>query len=166
MKKHMFEYYKDQLDDVDPIELGRELFLKGEELSFMNDPTRKYRTRPYDNKSEKFLEDFYNKIKKGWHLENSKREKENFEKELAIFQENLPVLGSELYVEFPTNKGKFFKCKVEHIAETREQVLLKLSPNNYTFFSQSYVLTEYTFDSELKRKTFPKFFKELPNGEE
>lgn len=120
----MSSLYNDELKDVDPIELGIQFHKEGKDpYSYQDDPTKDYNGGKDDDPRWEFLNDFRDKVIRGWHKEDNRLNKIKFDKRLAIFQKNMPIIGDQVWVEFDSNKGSFWHYDIVHVALNRRAVV-------------------------------------------
>lgn len=119
------QIYNGELSNLDPYQLGKDLFSKNEEITDKNDPTQAFCGGKDDSPIWDVLNDFRDKMTKGWlaarHQEHTRRYKE----QLAPFKQSIPKTGKIVLIEFPCNLGKRFKVRVEFVPEERDNVLVR-----------------------------------------
>lgn len=120
--------YAGQLDNVDPVAFGAQLFHDGK-TPHDNDPTDCYLL---DDPHTDFLMEFFRKMEVGWYRARKEQGRQAFLAQLSPFQANLPDVGKPVWVEFPNVQGVFHACVIEFIPPERDQALIRMLDNNKT----------------------------------
>lgn len=155
-KKYTREQYVDQLKDVDAFSYGVQLRKDNKSHDMDTDITRAYSGGSDDNPAWAELDRIYNEVEKGWHHQNHVFAKEKYEIALVDFKKTIPNVGDIVYLEHMSNKGKYFRCIVEVVAEKRDSVVLRYLDEKNAYGQTSFVIASYSFGG------FPKFYKEKP----
>lgn len=116
----MFKQYDGSLDHLNPVQIGEDLFNKGEPIDDDNDPTY-----PFYNDDNDFLEVFRSKMLKAWYKARENANLNAFKAQLPAFQAQLPEVGETRFIEYPSNPGNYYECVIEYIPPERDQVLIR-----------------------------------------
>lgn len=158
MRKIVKEQYTDQLKDFDAFAYGVQLRKEGKEHNLQTDITRPYSGGADDNPAWKELDRIYNDVERGWYHQENFIQKELFQKDLIEFQKNLPEVGDIVFLEHSSNKGKYFRCKVEFIPESRNCVFLQYLDETDRYGQTKFTVADYSF------REFPTIHKEIPKS--
>ena len=113
--------YKGELDNVDPFKFGI-MMRKNEEIGCkIHAPTSSFVTSSKDCLN--FLINFSGESQLGWREEDKRIMSVKIDFKIQEFKKDLPFIGNEVYVEFETNKGKYFRHKIVYIAEDKRSVV-------------------------------------------
>ncbi len=159
MKRVKILDYVDQLDNFNGEEYGKKSFHEGIELSQIKDPTRGYRVKKEETVDlfNKILED----ISRGWLKESLVANKNKYNERLVDFKKTLPEVGSIVYVEFPSNLGKYFKVEVVYTTKEKDQACLLFLDKKGTYGENLLKTISYR-----PNNGFVRFYKERPKENE
>lgn len=158
-KRHTIKKYNGELNHIDPIELGSQLFLKGKKIDHETDPTEQFYSNGIE-KDDEFLYSFTKKMWQGWHKERDAAFDKKYLKQLPDFQKSIPPIGSEVYVQFPNNDDEYPYCRIEYISEDRSEVLIRYLKNKKTLRGSNLSIVGYGYPGE-----FVKFYAKTPLDE-
>lgn len=148
--------YTNQLDGVDPIALGEQLYREGKTVDEV-DPTAPYLMEDHN---ADFLHEFYRKVDVGWYRARNAHNHQQFLAQLPAFQAAIPAVGEEVYITFPNVPDKQHRCRIEFIPPERDQVLIRLFETKKSGYPEQSALRlvgyEYpgrfpTFSAEQKK---------------
>lgn len=152
-------YYEGELDNIDPVELGAKYFHEGIELNWKLDPTTNFHLKndiDYE-KNSAFFFSFASNMEKGWFRERNIEDHKIYKESLPDFKDTIPEVGSIVYVEHATNKGTYFRCRIEFIPEERDNVVIRYLDSNMMFGQTKIAVVGYQ-----KRGVFVKFHTTVP----
>lgn len=148
--------YTDQLKDLNAFDYGVYLRKENKPHNTSTDITRPYTGGSDDNPAWKELDRIYDDVERGWAHQDHLFSEEKFKQDLLDFQKNMPNLGDIVFLDHASNKGKYFRCKVEFIPETRDSVVLRYLDLKDRFGQTKMVIADYSF------REFPTIHTELP----
>ena len=148
--------YNGELDNVDPEAFGLTLRVAGKSYTDdENDPTEGFYWATDDHLA--FFEKFQKGVSRGWHKEDNRLREIEYKRQLPAFQDNIPEIGVEVFVEHPNNKGEYFACVVEYIPPERDNVVVRYADKKGAYGQSNLSVLGYSYPG-----AFPVFHRQVP----
>jgi len=154
--------YDGSLDNIDPIELGKNLRIENKDPYDENDPTDNFTGGRDDDPRWDFLQNFRENIMTGWRRQDQLIAKNKYLEQLPEFQKNLPNIGDEVYIENPSNLNNYYLCRIEFIPEAKDKVLVLYLDKDAAYGQTNLSLAEYCYSAKYKHGIFPRFYTNKP----